>query len=80
MKEKILIYLCMNAIFSKTMQGTETQISQFIVEGTLSIQYLVHVLLTIERLVFKLKKFSAALRSCMNAQFFVKSQPYKVNP
>ena len=24
----------MNAIFSKTMQGTETQISQFIVEGT----------------------------------------------
>ena len=34
MKEKILIYLCMNAIFSKTMQGTETQISQFIVEGT----------------------------------------------
>ena len=34
MKEKILIYLCMNAIFSKTMQDTETQISQFIVEGT----------------------------------------------
>ena len=34
MKEKILIYHCMNAIFSKTMQGTETQISQFIVEGT----------------------------------------------
>ena len=30
----ILIYLCMNAIFSKTMQDTETQISQFIVEGT----------------------------------------------
>ena len=24
----------MNAIFSKTMQDTETQISQFIVEGT----------------------------------------------
>ena len=34
MKEKILIYLCMNAIFSKTMQDTETQISQFIVEDT----------------------------------------------
>ena len=34
MKEKILIYLCMNAIFSKTMQDTETQISQFMVEGT----------------------------------------------
>ena len=67
MKQKILIYLCMNAIFSKTMQDTETQISQFIVEGTakfkygqqLSIQYLVHVLFTIEMLVFilQLKKF-----------------------
>ena len=34
MKEKILIYLCMNAIFSKTMKDTETQNSQFIVEGT----------------------------------------------
>ena len=34
MKQKILIYLCMNAIFSKTMQDTETQISQFMVEGT----------------------------------------------
>ena len=34
MKQKILIYLCMNEIFSKTMQDTETQISQFIVEGT----------------------------------------------
>ena len=34
MKQKILIYLCMNAIFSKTMQDTETQSSQFIVEGT----------------------------------------------
>ena len=34
MKQKILIYLCMNAVFSKTMQDTETQISQFIVEGT----------------------------------------------
>ena len=34
MKEKILIYLCMNAIFSQTMQYTETKISQFIVEGT----------------------------------------------
>ena len=34
MKEKILIYLCMNAIFSQTMQATETQISQFTVEGT----------------------------------------------
>ena len=34
MKQKILIYLCMNAIFSETMQDTETQISQFIVEGS----------------------------------------------
>ena len=34
MKQKILIYLCMNAIFSKTMQDTEAQISQFIVERT----------------------------------------------
>ena len=34
MKQKILNYLCMNAIFSKTMQATETQISQFIIEGT----------------------------------------------
>ena len=33
MKQKILIYLCMNAIISKTMQDTETQISQFMVEG-----------------------------------------------
>ena len=34
MKEKILIYLCMNAIFSKTMKDTETQITQFIFGGT----------------------------------------------
>ena len=34
MKQKILIYLCMNAIFSKTMQDTETKISQFFVEDT----------------------------------------------
>ena len=34
MKQKILIYLCRNAIFSETMQDTETQISQYIVEGT----------------------------------------------
>ena len=34
MKQKILIYLCMNALFSKTMQDTETQISLFIVEGS----------------------------------------------
>ena len=56
----------MNAIFSETMQDTETKILQFIVEGTansngkqLSIQYLVHVLFTIEMLVFilQLKKF-----------------------
>ena len=56
----------MNAIFSKTMQDTETQISQFIVEHCnfkygkqLSIQYLIHVLFTIEMLVFilQLKKF-----------------------
>ena len=33
MEQKILIYLCMNAIFSKTMQETETQISQFILVG-----------------------------------------------
>ena len=34
MKQKKMIYLCMNAIFSKTMQDTETQILQFMVEGT----------------------------------------------
>ena len=34
MKQKILIYLCMNAIFSETMQDTETKILQFILEGT----------------------------------------------
>ena len=34
MKQKILIYLCMNAIFSKTMQDTETKILKFILEGT----------------------------------------------
>ena len=34
MKQKILIYLCMNAIFSKTLQDTETKIEQFILEGT----------------------------------------------
>ena len=34
MKQKILIYLCMNAIFSTTMQDTETKIKQFILEGT----------------------------------------------
>ena len=56
----------MNALFSKTMQDTETQISQFIVEfckfkyrKQLSIQYLGHVLFTIEMLVFilQLKNF-----------------------
>ena len=34
MKQQILIYLCMNAIFSETMQDTETKILQFILEGT----------------------------------------------
>ena len=34
MKQKKIIYLCMNAIFSKNMQDTETQNSQFIAEGT----------------------------------------------
>ena len=34
MKQKILFYLCMNAIFFETMQDTETKILQFIVEGT----------------------------------------------
>ena len=34
MKQKILIYLCMNAIFSETMQDTEKKIQQFILEGT----------------------------------------------
>ena len=34
MKQKILIYLCMNAIFSKTMQDTDTKILQSILEGT----------------------------------------------
>ena len=34
MKQKILIYHCMNAIFSETMQDTETQTSQLFLEGT----------------------------------------------
>ena len=34
MKQKKMNYLCMNAIFSKTMQDTETKISQFILQGT----------------------------------------------
>ena len=34
MKEKILIYLCMNAIFSETMQDTETKVLQYILECT----------------------------------------------
>ena len=34
MKQKILIYLCINPINSKTMQDTETKIEQFILEGT----------------------------------------------
>ena len=34
MKQKILIYLCMNTIFSETMQNTETKLSQFILEDT----------------------------------------------
>ena len=29
-----MIYLCMNAIYSKTMQDTETKISQFTLQGT----------------------------------------------
>ena len=33
MKQKISIYLCMNAIFSTTMQDTETKIQQFFLEG-----------------------------------------------
>ena len=37
MKQKILIYLCMNAIFSKTMQDTETQISQFFLVGAVNL-------------------------------------------
>ena len=34
MKQKILNYLCMNAIFSETMQDSGTKILQFILEGT----------------------------------------------
>ena len=57
----------MNAIFSKTMQDTETQISQFIIEGTANsnmlsnCQYNIWVIFffTFEMLVFilQLKKF-----------------------
>ena len=66
MKQKILIYLCMNAIFSKTMQDTEYEkFTVYSCNGKLkygkhlSIQYLVHVLFTIELLVLilQLKKF-----------------------
>ena len=34
MKQKILIYLCMNVIFSQTMQDTELNILQFMVDDT----------------------------------------------
>ena len=34
MKQKILIYLCMNTIFTKTMQDTETKNLQSSFEGT----------------------------------------------
>ena len=34
MKQRILNYLCMNAIFSETMQDSETKILQFILEDT----------------------------------------------
>ena len=34
MTQKILVYLCMNAIFSETMEDTETKISQFVFEDT----------------------------------------------
>ena len=34
MKQKILVYFCMNAIFSETIKDTETKVSQFILEGT----------------------------------------------
>ena len=34
MKQKILNYLCKNAIFSETMTDTETKVSQFMLEGT----------------------------------------------
>ena len=34
MKQIILIYVCLNATFPKTMQDTETKIEQFILEGT----------------------------------------------
>ena len=37
MKQKILKYLCKNAIFSETMPDTETKILQFILEGTANI-------------------------------------------
>ena len=67
MEQKILIYLCMNAIFSKTMQDTEKEnltvyfcrCGKFKYGEQLSIKYLVHVLFTIEMLVFilQLKKF-----------------------
>ena len=63
-------------LISKTMQDTETQISQFMVEGTekfkygkqLSIKYLGHVLFTIEMLVFilQLKNF---LKNFVNSNF-----------
>ena len=69
MKEKIF-YLCMNAIFSKTMllkrklQIVETANSNMV----LSIKYLGHVLLTIEMLVFilQLLKF---LKNFVNSNF-----------
>ena len=48
----------MNAIFSKTLQETETKLQQFILEGTTNM-FVIHVLFTIEMLVFilQLKNF-----------------------
>ena len=64
MKQKILIYLCMNAIFSKTMQDTETKMSQKLV-------FLVWMTFLLIIMTYP---------SSLVSQFFVKSQPYKVNP
>ena len=72
MKQKILIYLCMNAIFSKTIQDTETQIITIHgLEGTANsnmvsnCQYNIWdmFLLTIEMLVFILQLKKCPLKT-----------------
>ena len=59
MKQRILIYLRINTIFSETMQNTETNISQFILEDMEHSKMVSNcqktILFTIEMLVYNLQ-------------------------